>query len=190
MQHHMRNSYLCNDRAAFTLMELAMVVAILSVLLAFGVPNFIRLLSHVSLKINVSHLIKDIEQARSNATQDIRTWALQVDVALPGYLVLSSKGRDGKWGTEDDTISKKSKFSSPRVTLGSSQGKRPGATAYQNDGVTFGQNRVIFNPDGTSVMGTIYLSNDLGETFAVSSTSYEGKISVWNNAGSGWVKVK
>ena len=53
------------------------------------------------------------------------------------------------------------------------------------DGVSFDQNRINFNPDGTCSAGTIYLHNAKGRTCAIRLRS-NGVIQLWRYEGKGW----
>jgi hypothetical protein len=53
------------------------------------------------------------------------------------------------------------------------------------DGVTFPQNRVKFNPDGTCSTGTIYIHNINGRTFAI-RLRFNGLTQLWRHFGSEW----
>jgi hypothetical protein len=53
------------------------------------------------------------------------------------------------------------------------------------DGVTFNQNRLKFNPNGTCSAGTIYLHNTRGRTYALRLRSH-GLIQFWRHDGGEW----
>ncbi len=186
----LKNQQLEENRDAFTLMELMIVIAIIGILSAVAVPNFIDLFARTHLKKASWSLVSDIETAKISAVGDNSKWAVQFDTSNALYRVLSNQGPDGKWNTGDDTIFKTVKLSDMGVVYGSGHGKRTGAVSNQFDGVSFNYNRVIFNPDGTSMMGTVYVKNRKGDTIAVGSVSFDGRVKVWSNYGSGWERIK
>ena len=53
------------------------------------------------------------------------------------------------------------------------------------DGVSFSQNRIKFNPNGTCSTGTIYLHNSSGRTFAI-RLRYNGLAQVWRHDRGQW----
>jgi prepilin-type N-terminal cleavage/methylation domain-containing protein len=184
----MRN--IIKNEEAFSLTELLIVIAIIGIITAIAVPNFLGMLSRTRLRKESWNLIADMETAKIGAVGDNSTWAVQFDTDETKYRVLSGRGPDGEWNTGDDSVFRTVSLSGSGVSFGTDHGKRTGAISEQFDGVTFGRDRVIFNPDGTSVMGTVYIRNGANYTIAVGSVSYDGKIKVWHNSGSGWTRIR
>ncbi len=193
MKYRVAAGTLCNvfiNKKGFSLTELIVVVAIVGIVSAIAIPNFLGMLSRTRLRKTGWNLISDFETAKISAVGDNSKWAVQFDTDTGGYMVLSDQGGDNRWNTDDDTVFRTVSLSGSGVSLGSDHGKRTGAVSDQFDGVTFGNNRVIFNPDGTSVMGTVYIKNNNNYTIAVGSVSFDGEIKVWHNSGSGWKRIR
>ena len=127
--------------------------------------------------------------ARTGAIRDGRPWAIEFDVANRRYLIFNNSGEtlgSEDWSDGDETLYRRINLPE-QVTYGSGQGMRPGGSSLPGDGVSFSANRVVFNPNGTSESGTVYLSDAGGETFAVSSLATTGRVKIWTNYGSGWL---
>jgi len=175
------------DSEGFTIVEMVIVIAIIGILIVIAVPDFLGLTPRMRLKSAARDIVSNMQLSRINAVRDNSTWAVQFDTDDAQYRVLSDDGADDTWNTGDDTVYKTVKLSDyPGVSYGSGHGARPGDDSYPADGVSFNNNRVIFNSDGTSVSGTVYIKNDNGDTFAIGSLSAAGRIKTWRNYGSGW----
>ena len=167
--------------------EMVMVVAIIGILMVIALPDFLGLTPRMPLKSAARDIVSNMQLARINAIRDDSTWAVQFDTGAARYRVLSDDGADDTWNTADDTLYKTVKLSDyPGVSYGSGHGARPGTDSFPADGVSFNSNRVVFNPDGTSVSGTVYIKIDNGDTFAIGLLSAAGRIKTWCNYGSGW----
>ncbi len=175
------------DQKGFTLLELMVIVAIIGIMSAMAYPSFADYLERAKVKRFGRDMVSSMQMARVNALRDGKQWAIQFDGNE--YRVLSDRGDDGDWNTGDDVLEKRITVADygRNVTFGSAYGARPGATSDPADGVSFTGNRVIFNSDGTSKSGTVYVTNGRGDTFAVGSLSTTGRIKTWINWGNGWI---
>ncbi len=169
-----------------TLVELIICVAIVGILASIAIPGYFSLIGKLRVKTAGETIATDLQSARIHAIGDGRTWAVQFDPENHRYMLLRSKGADRRWNTEDDSVHRVVNLTGKGIVFGSGHGKRTGATSDQFDGVSFLRNRVIFNPDGTSISGTVYVKNRRGDTYAVGSLSFNGRIKTWRNYGSGW----
>jgi prepilin-type N-terminal cleavage/methylation domain-containing protein len=177
------------NSSGFTVLEMLMVVTIVGIMGTVAIPGFMNLSPRMSLKDATRDIVNDMQIARTSALRDRQSWAIQFNPGDNGsYTVLSDDGADDIWNTADDTVYRTINLSNYiGISYGNSYGVRPdepnpGAT----DGVSFNNDRIVFNSDGTSVSGSVYLNNTKGDTFAVGCLSAAGRIKTWHNYGSGW----
>jgi Tfp pilus assembly protein FimT len=140
------------------------------------------------LKSDARDIVSNMQLARVNAIRDTRPWAIQFDTDNQRYLIYSNSGEEWKsedWTDGDETVFRNVMLNR-RVNFGTNKGARPGGTMPANGSITYSANRVVFNPNGTSESGTVYLTIGSGETIAISSLSTTGRIKVWENFGNAW----
>lgn len=171
----------------FTVIEMIIVIAVIGVMAIVAVPYFLGMSPRARLKSAARDIASNMQLTKMKAIRDSSAWVVQFDTGTSKYRVLSDDGGDDSWGTGDDTVYKAVSLSDyPGVSFGQDCGTvpdepNPGST----DGVSFAGDRVIFNPDGTTGSGTVYLKNG-SDTFAVGSLAATGRIKIWHNYGSGW----
>ncbi len=172
----------------FTLVEILMIVAIISIFAIVSYPTFKAQREKGRLKKAGRDIVSHMQLAKISAMRNGESWAIQFDVKTNGYRVLGGKGDDGVWDTADDPEEAAILLSDyGDISFGSDHGKRPGATNAVGDGVVYGtDNRLVFNSDGTSQSGTVYIKNKKGDTFAVGTIATTGRIKTWANYGTGW----
>ena len=174
----------------FTIIEMMIVIAIIGILSMIAVPDFLGLTSRARLKSAARDIVSNMQLARVKAIRDGSPWAVQFDTGDARYRVLSNKGADGNWNTGDDTVYKTVNLSDySGVSYGSDHGPRATGLSDPADGVSFNShnsNRAIFNSNGTSSAGIVYVKNGDGDTFAVGAASAAGRVKAWRNYGSGW----
>ena len=170
----------------FSLLELMIVIAIIAIMTGIAIPNFISSRPRAQIKKATRDLYSNMQLAKVKALRDSSEWAIQFNTAADSYDLLSAKGADDTWNTGDDTVFKTVELDFyPGIVYGSLHGPRPGSSSDPSDGVSFGSNRLEFNPDGSSSSGTVYFNND-DDTCAVGAASSAGRIKAWHNYGGGW----
>lgn len=174
------------NQKGFTLLELMIVLAIVAIAVTMAYPVYNAQKEKAQVKRAGRDLVTNMQTARINALKQGKDWAIQFDTGTQSYRLISDRGPDGDWNTADDVEFRTVSLSTyGPIEFGSAYGGRPDAT-NPDDGVSFNGNRVEFNPDGTSMSGTIYVKHPEGYTFAVGSLSNTGRIKTWVNYGSGW----
>lgn len=166
----------------FTLKELLVSLAIVSVTSAWGLPHLVEMVSNYRLTSAARSLVVQIHRAKLRAISQSAIYYFDFD--LDGDSDLESEGcflwgdRNGNRRKErlekSDMIFALSLF--PKVHLKAYPAELGGPERGPNntkidagggDGLSFAQNRIKFNPNGTCSTGTIYLHNDKGRTFAI-----------------------
>jgi type II secretion system protein H len=175
-------------QAGVTLIELIIVIAIIGIILGIAITTIGNRSPVAQLKSDARDIVSNMQLARVNAIRDTRPWAIQFDTDNQRYLIYSNSGEE--WKSEDWTDGDENVFRNVmlnrRVNFGTNKGARPGGTMPANGSITYSANRVVFNPNGTSESGTVYLTIGSGETIAISSLSTTGRIKVWENFGNAW----
>ena len=148
----------------FTLYELLIALAIISVLSALSAPSFIKWLHDIKLKTAIISLKHDMEFVKSSA---IKTNSLVViNFYENGYEIFSDSGENsGNWLLDDDEKLLK------KVTLSD-------GVVVNLDKTTFRNERTRFKGNGTpSVLGTAVLIDKSGNMGKI-SLSRLGKITI------------
>ena len=155
---------------------------------SIAIPNFLGLSPKAKLKSAARDVVSAMQLARINAIRNSATWAVYFDTANDEFRVLSDDGGDGTWNDGNETVFRTVPIAvASRIIFGTDYGARPSEpNPGAVDGVSFADNRIVFNSDGTSITGTVYLKNAEGGTFAVGSSSAAGSIKLWRNFGTGW----
>lgn len=165
-------------QAGFTLIELLFALLIFGILLAIAAPSFIGQRPRQELKGLTRGIVSDMQFAKVSALKNSATWAIQFDTANSQYKILKDDGAVFK------TVSL-SNFPGVVFAIPSGYGT-VGGEADPGDGISFTDNQVRFNSNGTADEGTVYVSNSNNDAFAVGSTSAAGRVKTWRNYGSGW----
>ncbi|NOQ52474.1 MAG: prepilin-type N-terminal cleavage/methylation domain-containing protein [Desulfuromonadaceae bacterium] len=177
----------------FTLLEVIIVISMMSIMMMTAYYYMGNKGDKAQLKSVARDLTSNMNLARTRAIRDTRPWAIQFNPGANSYVVISDSGEPYApedpadpvtWGDGDDTVFRT--ITLPQnVSFGSNQGEL-NAVAI-GDGVSYPNDRIVFNPNGTSSdTGTVYLTVPSGITFAVSTLAATGRIKIWHNYGSGW----
>lgn len=166
------------NRSGFTLIEMMAVLAVVGIISSMALSGFMGLTPRTKLKRAARNIVSDMQLAKTMALRDRDTWTMQFDTTNAEYSII-----DGDGGTF--RIIEMSEFGG--VSFGNSFTDRPSEpNAGESDGVSFTDNKIVFNSDGTSVSGSVYITNSDDDTFAVGCLSAAGRIKTWYNFGDGW----
>jgi len=179
------------DKRGLTIIELVVVMCILGVMVLIAIPNIGRWLPRYRLKSAARDVASNMQLARLGAIKDNREWALLFDASGQSYRIISDKGPDGNWNTDDDVEEKVVDLRDYKnIQFGDSgHGSLDGDPV--GDGVTFVQKRAEFNPGGTSTAGTVYLQNNRNGAMAIRVDSSTGiiRMSKWNFFLEDWERM-
>ena len=189
-----------NDERGLTLNELIISLAVVGVLAAVGLPKLVKIVPNYRLTGTARSLIVQIHRAKLKAVQQGIIYYFDFD--LDGDRNLESGGCF-LWGDRNGNRRKELLENSDMLMhfetltnvhlqpysrkLGGPE-RGPNNTkidAGGGDGVSFSQNRIKFNPDGTCSTGTIYLHNSNGRTLAI-RIRFNGLTQLWRHYGGEW----
>ena len=183
-----------------TLNEVIISLAVVSVTTAWGLPYLVEMIPNYRLTTAARSLVVQIHRAKLKAITQSTIYYLDFD--LDGDGDLQSAGCflwvDRNGNRRKELLEKSDMVLDlgvlPDVQLKAYPRKLGGPKRGPNnrkidagggDGVTFPQNRIKFNPDGTCSTGTIYLHNSNGRTFAI-RLRYNCLTQLWKHYGQGW----
>ena len=189
-----------NKERGVTINELMISLAVVGVLAAVGLPKFVKIVPNYRLTGTARSLVVQIHRAKLKAVQQGTIYYFDFDLDGDGNLESGGcflwEDRNGNRRKElleksymlmdFETLSNVHLQPYSRKLGGPKRG--PNNTkidAGGGDGVSFSQNRIKFNPNGTSSTGTIYLHNSNGRTFAI-RLRYNGLTQLWRHDGDQW----
>lgn len=157
----MRNS------KGFTLIELMVAMAIMGIIAAIGIPNFLGWVANYNLKAAANELYSSMQFARINAVKQNKEWAVVFDTVNGIYYVCSDNG-DGDWTTTGNNIKERtitlSDYASDIVYgMGNATANVGGGGAFPG-GAVFGSRGTLSVDEGY-----IYLTNGKGTAYAIGS---------------------
>ncbi|MEE8430495.1 MAG: GspH/FimT family pseudopilin [Candidatus Desulfatibia sp.] len=147
----------------FTIVELIIVIAVMGIMAAIAVPNFMSYLPDARLKSAARDLYSNLRRAKIGAIKSNKKWAIVFNADAGTYEVCSGKGPDNSWrGTDNDVVKKVilSDYGSG-VTFGRGSATDPIGGTFGNDFITYSspRNVVVMNSRGTGNSGYVYLTN-------------------------------
>ena len=161
----------------FTIIEIVIVIVVIGIMAAVGVPNFLNWLPKYRLQSAARDLYSNLYLAKINAIKSNASWAIVFNVNAGTYQVCSEKGPDNSWGGTDNEVIKKVVLSDygSSVTYGKGSAAKPVATTFGN-GVTYSSPNdvAVLNSRGTSNSGYVYLTNSTNTSCIAVGTSFSG----------------
>ena len=146
----------------FTIVELIIVIAVIGIIAAIAVPNFLSWLPDARLKSAARDLYSNLQQAKIGAIKSNKKWAIVFNADARTYEVCSGKGPDDSWRGTNDVVKKVilSDYGSG-VTFGKGSAADPIGGTFGNDFITYSspRNVVVMNSRGTGNSGYVYLTN-------------------------------
>lgn len=125
----------------FTLVEMMVVIAIMTIVSAIAVPNFYSYAAGMKLRSASRDLYSTLQSTRMKAVRQNTRWAVEFDAPTPTNYRVIDCGIDNICGNGDDSL---------RIPINILQ-QYAGVSMSQN----FAGNRVEFNSEGTCNSGTV-----------------------------------
>jgi Tfp pilus assembly protein FimT len=189
-----------NRERGATLSEIIISLAVVGVMTAVGLPKLVKIIPNYRLTGTARSLVVHIHRAKLKAVQEGSIYYFDFDLDGDGNL---ESGGCFLWGDRNGNRRKELLEKSDMVmdfgTLANVRlqpysrklgGPKHGPNntkidAGGGDGVSFNQNRIKFNPNGTCSTGTIYLHNANGRTLAI-RLRFNGLTQLWLHNGTKW----
>lgn len=173
----------------FTLLELIIVVGVMGLLSAIAIPAASSYYGKCRVEAAAAEITGMIREAKQNAL-DGNYYAIGFDPVNGKFSLLSGRGADGEWNTADDIVVRTCRLAAKGggLTFGhGSYGPVPDH-APAADGISFGNNTLVCNPELTGNGGSVYLRSSSGAAIAITmnSTDFGYKLYSWN--GGRWVR--
>lgn len=176
-------------RKGFTLLELILVIAIISVMSAFAVPAFSSLYGDICLKRAVLEIKGMFKDAKLLSIQD-KSCAILFDPAKGRATLYSGRGPDDKWDTGDETLVSELDLSEMGGGLSFGYGARGPVGRPAEDGISFDDNRFVSREGIVGAAGSVYIqSASSGGAAALVFNSADFSCSVYRWDGKDWIEM-
>ena len=176
----------------FTLVEFLVVTTMIVVVSAIALPAFSAYYEKGCIMAAVSEITGMIREAKQRALAQEQCFALGFNPASGRVSLISGRGHDGKWNTDDDVLVRSFRLTDKggglRFGYGGC-GPVPGLAA-DKDGVTFqSNNTLVCNPDLTGSAGAVYLITRSGTAMAIVMNSTDFGYKLWRWNGKKWERL-
>jgi len=179
-----------SKNSGFTLIEVLIVIALMGIITAIAVPNFLSWIPEKRLRSASDDIFSNLLYTKMQAIKNNVDWAVEFDPGDNSYKITSDYGGTN---AEVKTVSLSSYSSGVRYGAGNAGGSvlgDPGDSgAFSGDGIsyTMPSNIAIFNSRGMADnLGYVYLTNDSNSSVAVGTPVLAGVVvqRVWS--GTAW----
>jgi len=177
----------------FTLVELVLVMAVIGILAAVGIPNFLNWLPNMRVRAAARDIYSNMQHIRSEAVKNNQDRAIVFNTANNTYSLCSLPGADNDWSTlADNTIIRTIDLTLSNSGIGYGHGSIPQGNSattlpgnFPNDDVSYqNNNTLIFNSRGTCNPGYVYVQNGNNTVIAV-GTQISGTVIMRRYIGGG-----
>jgi len=183
-----------------TLKELVVTLTVIGVAAAWGLPHLAEMLPNYHLTTAARSLVVQIHRAKLRAVHESSIYYFDFDFDDNGdlesedYCLWGDRNRNRRKELLEKSYRVFDLELFPNVHLKAFPAELGGPKRGPNntkidagggDGISFAQNRIKFNPNGTCSTGTIYLHNTKGRTFAI-RLRYNCLTQLWRHDGYKW----
>lgn len=163
------------DREGVTLTELMVTVALIGIIAGIAVPGLQAYADRSRLRQQTDLMVGVITRARIMAMREA-TWRVIFSPGDGTYHAYCDRNANGR---RDDGEEVQGVYKlPPGVIFGSAATRGPNNTAIPDDGVSFQDNRIVFNRMGGCNAGSLYLSSKEGSA-AIRVMPASGAVTVW-----------
>ena len=161
------------NQRGLTLVEVAIVLAIVALASAIAIPSYVRMLPHIELKNAASEVAGVMVESRMKAIREVKDYTVAFNLATDTYSVRPEGGSAAGPGANHWK----------RVEI-YADGSDPSVKSFVGSDV-------VFRPNGTAVTAgyeAVYFRNrsPTGERYRVKVLGTTGKINVEHSAGGSW----
>ncbi|QFT53480.1 hypothetical protein FIU95_02680 [Microbulbifer sp. THAF38] len=150
----------------FTLLELLITLAVLSIFLLIGLPSFTQMLQNTQLQTAAEEFFASVQLTRTNAiTRNQRVTMRNMGSWEQGWEIFADNDNDGNRGTDEVLILSSGPQEKVRVKT-----NRPVADYISF--ISTGESRKVGSPQGALQMGTLHICSQEtsdGKAFILSS---------------------
>lgn len=172
----------------FTLMEVLIVVAILTILMTISIPNFIAWKDNTRLKRAANDIYNALQRAKMGAIKENRNWSVSFDTAKGRYSIIDWV--NGTFGDADDITVETFDLASYGSGIAYGHGAATKTIAGDTDNVSFSDNRVTFLGNGMFDSSDpdkyAYISNVRNSAYGIGLRSIAGAVTMKKWDGTGW----
>ncbi len=182
-------SFGINNQTGMTLVEVLVVIAIIGIMAGVTGLHLAKYAPTYELRANARTFYSEMQHAKINAIRTGRSWGMVCDQGAATCFIYSSDGADDDFSTAaDNTLYKTINLNNSKYGIiighGSATSRVNGA-AIGADSVTYSDDVLIFNTQGVTNDGEIYIQNNKNESYAIGTNKF-GNIFLRRWDGGGW----
>jgi prepilin-type N-terminal cleavage/methylation domain-containing protein len=180
-------------KSGFTLLELLTTVAIIGIISALAIPAVSSFYGECCVKAVLYEITGMIKEAKQNALSNEKYYAISFNTAAGRISLLSGRGPDGEWNSDDDEVVRSFRLADKGGGLSFSHGSYGpiDGLAPAPDGVSFpNSNTLICNSDLTGTAGAVYIRSTSGAAMALTMNSKDYGYKMYRWRGGKWVRMQ
>jgi len=164
------------QQRGFTLIEVVVVIAIIGIISAIAIPNYLGWIPKYRLKAAARDICSNMQKTKIRAVKENHDWAVVINETENSYTVYSSEGSTPGWNDGDETIAFKVELNSI-----------PGNMLFEGPANETSASLIVFTAAGVcSVAGNIYLSDRNNTAYYRIQTTSPGAITLKKWTGTTW----
>ncbi|MCI5222096.1 MAG: prepilin-type N-terminal cleavage/methylation domain-containing protein [Candidatus Electrothrix sp. AR4] len=172
------------DTSGFSFMELMIVIALIGILSAISVPNFLKNLPEKRLKNAARNLYADMQKVRLLAVKGNRNIALRFNIDDAYYYIDKDKKDETGYKVWNADESRRDLSDYGGIAFGKGAAKKNWNKSEINSVVPI--NDINFKLIGTATPASVYLQNqDQNISYAITTTNY-GTVKLRRFSGTSW----
>jgi prepilin-type N-terminal cleavage/methylation domain-containing protein len=180
--------------SGFTLLELVMVIAIITIVGAISTPAYLNYIASSRLKSNAVQIYSLLQEAKMLAIKNGAPSHVFFDTSSspPSMTIYSDQGTNASWNNGGDDkvycqycFESTIKYGHGDASVNATASK---GTYFASDNVTHGGNDLDFTALGTSnpPSGYVYIQNANNESYSIGTLSPTGLINIKHWTGENW----